>query len=229
MTKTNGNQTGDHRGAVLWDLDGTLIDSAPYHYQAWQETLRDEGVLISREQFADTFGQRNDLVLRTIFGPQLTAERAARIAVNKEQCYRALVREHGVTFLPGAKEWLTKLRAEGHPQALTTSAPRENVAVVLRALDAETCFDAVVAAEDVTHGKPDPEVFLVGAQRLSAPARCCVVVEDAPAGVEGAHRAGMRVIGIGPTDLLAGADHVSPTLEGLSPDLLLTLLGCPAA
>ena len=225
MTRTNGN----HPGAVLWDLDGTLIDSAPFHYLAWQETLRDEGVLISHEQFTGTFGQRNDLVLRTIFGPQLTAEHAARIAAHKEQRYRALVSEHGVTFLPGAKEWLTRLRAEGRPQALTTSAPRENVAVVLRALDAEACFDAVVVAEDVIHGKPDPEVFLVGAQRLSTPARCCVVVEDAPAGVEGAHRAGMRVIGVGPADLLAGADHISPTLEQLSADRLLTMLGCRAA
>ncbi len=225
MTKTNGNN-GDRPGAILWDLDGTLIDSGPYHYQAWQETLSDEGVHISHEMFAGTFGQRNDLVLRTIFGPQLTPEIATRVAMHKEQRYRALVQEHGVTFLPGAHGWLTRLRTEGYRQALTTSAPRENVAVVLRALDAGTYFDAVVAAEDVTHGKPDPEVFLVGAQRLSVPAHCCLVVEDAPAGVEGARRAGMRVIGVGPADLLADADHVCPSLEGLSADLIFALLRC---
>jgi beta-phosphoglucomutase family hydrolase len=219
-------QTGvfAHSRAVLWDLDGTLIDSGLHHYQAWTEILADEGVAFSLNQFVSTFGQRNDLVLRQFISPDITRDEIDRIAATKERRYRELVRAQGVQFLPGGADWLAALRCGGWKQALVTSAPCANVEVVVAALGAAPYFDAIVAAEDVTHGKPDPEVFLLAAQRIGASAAQCIVVEDAPAGIEGARRAGMHTVGIGNHAKPARPDLHFGALTDLPPDLFERVL-----
>jgi beta-phosphoglucomutase family hydrolase len=183
-------------GAVLWDLDGTLLDSEEYHWQSWRDTMASLGHPITREQFLATFGLRNDEILPRWLGAGATLEDIARVSLEKEQLYRKLLREGGVGPLPGAAEWVRKLHAEGWKQAIASSAPRKNVDVVLEVLGLGSFFQAVVSAEDVTQGKPDPQVFLIAAQRLEVQPACCIVVEDAPAGVEAARRAGMRSIGV---------------------------------
>ncbi len=180
--------------AVLWDLDGTLVDSEELHWQAWRETMAAEGVALSWEQFKATFGQRNDSFVPLWLGESATPERVARIGDAKEACYRRLVRERGLKPATGALEWVRRLQREGWRQAIASSAPRENVLVMLDALQLADAFQAIVAAEDVTRGKPDPQVFLLAAERLGVPPSRCVVVEDAPAGIEAAKRAGMRSI-----------------------------------
>jgi beta-phosphoglucomutase len=182
--------------AVLWDLDGTLVDSGDYHWRAWQETLAAEGVALSYQAFLDSFGQRNDRILAKWLGGEASAERIRRIADAKEAMYRDIARREGLVPLPGAREWVTRLRAAGWRQAVASSAPRANVEVMLEVIGLTALVDAVVAAEDVTHGKPHPEVFLAAALRLEVPPSRCVVVEDATAGVEAARRAGMRRIGV---------------------------------
>lgn len=181
---------------VLWDLDGTLVDSADLHWRAWRETLEREGVPISHAQFLDSFGQKNDRILARWLGPGTPRERISRIDSAKEAEYRRLVRTVGLAGLPGAADWIRRLRAGGWKQAIASSAPRENVAVMLDALGVGREFEAMAAAEDVTAGKPDPQVFLVAAGKLGLPPERCVVVEDAPVGVEAARRAGMRCIGV---------------------------------
>lgn len=218
MNRTIANDLA-HQRAVLWDLDGTLIDSGAHHYQAWVEILADEGVTLSLHQFVSTFGQRNDLVLRQFISPDITRAEIDRIAATKERRYRELVHTQGVRFLPGGAGWLDALRRAGWKQALVTSAPRANVEVIITALGAAPYFDTIVVAEDVTHGKPDPEVFLLAAQRIGAPATDCIVIEDAPAGIEGARRAGMRTIGIGEHVKPAGPDLHFDSLEDLPTDL----------
>jgi beta-phosphoglucomutase len=212
--------------AVLWDLDGTLVDSEEYHWRAWRETMAAEGAPVTREQFLASFGQRNDLILGEWLGRGADRERVRRIGEAKEGLYRRLVAEEGLSPLAGAAEWVKRLSGGGWRQAIASSAPRLNVQVVLGALGLSAAFQAIVSAEDVTIGKPDPQVFLLAAARLGiAPARC-VVVEDAAPGIEAARRAGMRSIGVrGATT--AAADVSVGSLDELPPDVFERLLERP--
>lgn len=200
---------------MLWDVDGTLIDSSEYHWLSWRGALDVEGRALAREEFAATFGQRNDEILRGLFGADYPAGEVARVADAKETLYRALVRERGVVLLPGVRRWLERLKDEGWLQAVASSAPRLNLEAIMGALGLEDYFAAIVSAEDVTAGKPDPQVFLVAAARLGADASRCVVVEDAPAGVEAARRAGMRSVGVLTSHESLNADVAVRTLDEL--------------
>jgi beta-phosphoglucomutase len=209
--------------AVLWDLDGTLVDSEQYHWLAWRDTMAAQGVPLTHAQFLATFGLRNDAIIPQWI-PGASIERIQRIANAKEQLYRRLVREGGLAPLPGAAEWTQRLANEGWRQAIASSAPRENIDAVLAVIGLASVFQALVSAEDVTLGKPDPQVFLTAAERLdSAPARS-IVVEDAPAGVEAAHRAGMPSIGISRHGTPLPADLAVASLADLPPDAFSRLL-----
>ena len=209
--------------AVLWDLDGTLADSGDYHWRAWRDTLRDEGVALTYQQFLDSFGQKNDRILTGWLGAATPMERIARIGDDKEALYRRIARDEGLVPLPGAANWVMRLRAAGWKQAIASSAPRANVEVMLDAIGLTREFDAVVSAEDVTRGKPDPQVFLRAAERLGVTPAHCVVVEDAAAGIEAAQRAGMRTIGVNPRGPL-DADVYVRSLTDLSDDAFVRLL-----
>lgn len=211
-------------GAVLWDLDGTLVDSEEYHWRAWRDTMAAEGVSITREQFLSSFGQRNDAIVPQWVGADATPERVWRIGEAKEVRYRSLVRREGLSPAPSAAEWVKRLREDGWQQAIASSAPRRNVEVVLEVLGFAGYFQAVVSAEDVQHGKPDPQVFLVAASRLGVPPSRCIVVEDAAAGIEAARRAGMRSIGLSRPGVALTADLVVPSLAALPPDAFRSLL-----
>ena len=210
--------------AVLWDMDGTLVDSADYHYRAWQAAMAELGRALSRAEFAATFGQRNDAILRRYLGPQVTPEDIQRIGDAKEAHYRALVSAGGIVALPGVREWLARLHAAGWRQAIASSGPRLNAAAIMDALSLRAAFDAVIAAEDAVHGKPDPEVFLVAAARLGVDPACCVVVEDAPTGIEAGRRGGMRTLGVLTTHPHLDADRVVRSLAELEEDAFERLL-----
>ena len=128
--------------AVLWDLDGTLVDSADYHWLAWREALSATGYTFDKDFLVATFGQRNDRILRTMLGPDATDAEIQHIADDKEARYRALVRKRGIELLPGAELWLKRLRASGWRQALATSAPRANVAAMVEVLGLAEYFGA---------------------------------------------------------------------------------------
>jgi len=183
--------------AVLWDLDGTLVDSRDQHWRAWRSAMAAEGVTITEPQFLASFGQRNDAILTGWLGARATPDFIARVGEEKERRFRELVEREGATPLPGVAHWVQALAAAGWVQAIASSAPRLNVEVSYRALGMGDRFGAVVSAEDVRQGKPDPEVFLVAAARVGVPPGRCVVVEDAAAGIEAARRAGMQSIGVG--------------------------------
>jgi HAD superfamily hydrolase (TIGR01509 family) len=199
--------------AVLWDLDGTLVDSGDYHWIAWRDTLAGEGVEITHEQFLASFGQKNDRILRGWLGEGTPDDTIQRIGDSKEATYRQLAIERGLIPLPGALEWTTRLRRDGWRQAIASSAPRLNVEVVLQALSLDTNFDAITSAEDVAAGKPDPQIFLAAASRLAVPPTRCIVVEDAAAGIEAARRAGMRCIGVSRAGSLDGDVSVGSLSE----------------
>lgn len=205
-------------------MDGTLLDSADYHWLSWRDALAREGVDLTYEQFAATFGQRNDTILRGYFGPHMPASEIERIAEAKELRYRELVRTRGIELLPGVRRWLMRLKRDGWRQAVASSAPRTNIETIIEVLDLREYFDVVVSAEDVQRGKPDPQVFLVAAERVAVPPARCIVVEDAPAGLEAARRAGMRAIGVRSSHAELQADRVVGTLDELPDDAFDALL-----
>lgn len=203
--------------AALWDMDGTLVDSEEYHWLAWRDTMAAEGITITYDQFLATFGQRNDSILPLWLPAGASPERIERAGDAKEELYRKLVRERGLAPLPGAVEWVRRLGEQGWRQAVASSAPRANIDVVLEVIGLDGGFQAVVSAEDVTAGKPDPQVFLTAAARLGVPPERCIVVEDAAPGVEAARRGGMRCIGVSRKGSLA-ADVVVRSLADLPSD-----------
>ncbi|HYE72195.1 MAG TPA: HAD family phosphatase, partial [Blastocatellia bacterium] len=210
--------SNNHKRAVIWDLDGTLINSVEHHWQAWRAVMAAENFEFSFEQFTSDFGKRNDEILRGYFGEQLTPSEIERIALAKETQYRQAVKTIGLDLLPGARHWLEALKEQGWLQALGTSAPRGNIDAIFEVLGIEQFFDAVVSSEEVKQGKPAPDVFLRAAEMLKVSPEVCIVVEDAPAGIEAARRAGMRNIGVLTTHSSLQADLVVETLDRIPSD-----------
>src|SRR5215813_125121 len=210
--------------AVLWDMDGTLIDSAHFHWISWRNTLADQGITITHEQFLSSFGQRNDSILPQWLGTAATPERMEKIGSAKEELYRHLIRRDGISPLPGVADWIRRLHKQGWLQAVASAAPRANIDAVLEALSASHIFQAIVSAEDVHRGKPDPEVYLLAASRVGVPPERCIVVEDAVAGIEGARRAGMRSIGVSRDGHPLSGDVVVRSLDLLDSDAFEVLL-----
>ncbi|MBI2816859.1 MAG: HAD family phosphatase [Acidobacteria bacterium] len=215
MASTEAEQ---NRRAVLWDLDGTLLDSAQHHWLAWHDSMAAEGVELTYEHFLKHFGQRNDVTIPEYLGRTVSPDELARISDAKENHYRRMVRERGIELLPGVGPWLKRLKAGGWKQAIASSAPRLNVDVIVDTLKIRCYFDLIVSAEDVRRGKPDPEIFLEAASRLAVPPGRCVVVEDAPAGVEAARRAGARIIAVLTSQQTLNADVVVRRLDELTPN-----------
>jgi len=200
--------------AVLWDLDGVLVDSAPFHFQAWRELLASLGWELSEAVFRRTFGLRNDAILSDLVG-DLPPGEMERLAARKEALFRRAALGN-IVPLPGALGLLRLLRERGFKLALVSSTPHGNIDLILGSLGVEAAFDVIVGEEDVRRGKPDPEGFLLAARRLGVPPGECGVIEDAPVGVEAAKRGGMRCVGVSrdrPRDALAKADLVVETLE----------------
>jgi len=195
-------------------MDGTLVDTREQHWRSWREAMASVDVTITERQFSTTFGQRNDAILASWVGERATPQFVERVGGDKEQRFRDFVRHEGVVVLPGVAEWVERLHADGWLQAIASSAPRANVEVTWQALEFSSLLAAAVSAEDVTKGKPDPQVFLVAASRLGVEPTRCVVVEDAVAGIEAAQRAGMHSIGVG-DNVGTAADVTVGSLEQL--------------
>jgi beta-phosphoglucomutase len=213
--------------AILWDVDGTLVDSAEYHWLTWREALARERFQLTRAQFDASFGQRNDTILRGYFGADLPDAEVARIGGLKEELYRELVRTRGIEPLPGVTRWLARLKADGWRQCVASSAPRANLDAITAALRLGDYFDGMVSAEEVKHGKPAPDIFLAAAAKFACEPVRAVVVEDAPAGLEGARRAGCRTVGVLTTHAALNADTVVASLAELRADAFDQLV--PAA
>jgi beta-phosphoglucomutase family hydrolase len=190
--------------AFIFDMDGTLVDNMAYHTQAWLALLAELGVhMTAGEARRRIAGQTNEQTLRQILGDEVSGAEIARYAARKESLYRALYGPH-LKAVAGLDGFLAKAHCLGVPLAVATAADRANIAFVLGGLGIDHCFRVVVGAEDVAHGKPDPEMFLTAASRLGVPARQCLVFEDSLAGMEAARRAGMKAVAL-TTTLDAGA------------------------
>ena len=180
--------------AVIWDLDGVIIDSADEHRRAWQRLAREEEIKFTDEDFWATFGKRNDDIIAILWGP-LSPEQVQLLRDRKEIYFRDLIRQTAAP-LPGSMELMRSLHEAGYLQALASSAPIENIQLISEVLGLERYLTALVSGETVPHGKPAPDIFLKAAQELHIEPSRSLVIEDAVAGVEAAHAAGMRCIAV---------------------------------
>jgi HAD superfamily hydrolase (TIGR01509 family) len=201
--------------AVLWDLDGVIVNSGSYHFQAYRWLLERHGVELTEDYFfSRLFGRRNWDILHDVL-PGASEEEVHRLAEEKERKFRELVRGN-IEALPGSIQLLNRAHDAGLKQSIVSSTPRLNIQMIVDSLGIFEYLDAVVGEEDSKRGKPDPEPFMVAADRLGVAYERCVVIEDAPDGVRAGKAAGMRVIGVATTrspELLAEADLVTPDLE----------------
>jgi len=208
--------------AVIFDMDGVIVETGPQHFAAWRKLFAEMGRELSKEEFHGTFGRRNREILRYTLGDKLSETQIEELGRKKEEYYRALLGE-GVKAAPGFVPLLKALRAKGFKIAVGTSAPQQNVELILDKLGVREQLDAVVTAEDVERGKPDPETFLLAAQRCNVQPRKCVVFEDAVAGIQAAKAAGMRCVGVGGMDM-AQADLMVDSLEKVTIPVVKSLL-----
>lgn len=215
---------------VIWDVDGTLLDSGEMHYNSWVNLAQNLGKPFTPEDFRRTFGRRNPEIIRQLFGEHYTDQEVDDLGFQKEEYYRKTARQ-GLTLLPGVQALLEGLHKAGFKQAIGSSAPRQNLDLLLELTGIAPFFEAVVGAEDTQRGKPDPQVFLVAAQKLGLPPDRCMVLEDAVAGVEAAAAAGMASIAVTfvghHSDAIlqaAGAQLVVKSLEEVTVETVLELL-----
>ncbi len=181
--------------AFIFDMDGTLVDNMRFHGAAWQQMLLENGIETDAQEFlVKTAGKTNREIIPNFFADADEA-RLLELGLRKETLYREL-------FLPerraidGAIEFLEAAKSLGVKMAVATAAPVANMEFILDGLDLRRFFGAITTAADVSHGKPNPEVFLKSAKKLNVEPQNCLVFEDAINGFEAAYRAGMKSIGL---------------------------------
>lgn len=185
--------------AVIFDMDGVLVDSERIHYLAYNKLLRKHGKEISKEYFKrKLFGvpaKQNFIKIFSEQGENIDETKSDELAKEKDKYYREISQSE-LTSFDGATELLKLLRKNGLKTALATSASKENVEMVIKKFGWENYFDAVVTADDVKKGKPDPEIFLKAGKFLGVNSQECIVIEDSKHGIEAAKKAGMKCIAV---------------------------------
>ena len=203
-------------GAVLFDLDGTLIDSMPLHQRSWQLWHAELGLAFDGAGFFEaTAGRTNLEILTDLFPARPRAELDA-LARRKEALYREIAATE-LQLIPGAEAVCRAARSRGLKLAVCTAAPPENIAIAFGRFGMADWVDAVASPADGLRGKPHPDIFLAAAERLGLPPAACLVFEDAPLGIEAARRAGMAAVAL-TTTLPAEAFAHYPNLVSTMPD-----------
>ena len=208
---------------ALFDWDGVIIDSSRHHEKSWELLAKEEGLPLPPDSFRLGFGRKNQIIIPEIYRWAHDPVEIERLGARKEAIYRELMAADTLEPLPGVRAWLATLRNAGIPRAVGSSTPRANLDAAMGRLGLSEYFDAIVSAEDVTLGKPNPEVFLKAAERIGCRPERCVVFEDALAGIAAARAGGMRVVGIAtthPPEELTQADLAVHRMDELSVEQL---------
>ena len=190
--------TAAFKGAIIWDLDGTIASTEQAHFAAWQEILAHEGVDYSYERFLHDFGRNNGELLPELLGPDLSLARIDEISRRKEAAFRRYLHQgYGVRLLPGVLDWLNRFEEAGVKQAIGSSGPMANIVALVEKLEIGDYFHGLLTGIRLPRGKPHPAIFLnVAAAIETEPARC-IVIEDSLHGVEAALRGSMPVVAVG--------------------------------
>ncbi len=196
--------------AAIFDMDGTLVDSFEAHWLSWQEIAKENDIVYTREMYNNSFGRpfksiielfwrRNGKYFNPDGSPMFSDAEFKVLEDRKEELYRDIFRENFI-LMPGVESFLTRLKDAGFKIAIGSSGPKENIQMVVDKINAimgrTDIFDATVSCDEVTTGKPDPEIFLKAAQKLGMEPKQCCVFEDSDAGIEAACRAYMRRVAI---------------------------------
>jgi beta-phosphoglucomutase len=200
--------------AVIWDLDGVIIDSAEEHRQAWLRMAREENLPMTDADFWATFGKRNDDIMHMLWGP-MPPDRIQALADRKEAYFRELIRKTAKP-LPGSMELMRGLHDAGFLQALASSTPLVNIDLISEVLGLNRYLTVLVSGETVPHGKPAPDIFLKAAEALHVGPSVSLVIEDAVAGVQAAHAAGMRCISVAGNRDLPGLHEAELMVKSLT-------------
>lgn len=212
--------------AAIFDMDGVLIDSNAAHFKAFHRIGADLGVQFTDAELQQTFGMHNLQIFPMLLRQALPRERVLELAEQKETYYREFAHTT-LQPIPGALGLFARLRQAGWKLAVGSSGPSANVRLAIDVLGIGEHLDAVVTGDDVEHGKPAPDVFLLCLQRLEMSAAQCVVLEDAPQGVTAALAAGIAAVALTssrPAAMLGHAQLVVDHLDDLSPELLGALM-----
>lgn len=202
--------------AVIFDMDGVLVDSYRAHYESWASLCAEHGVPFDEQRFTATFGRTSRDIIRLLWQPPPDDPAVRALDDRKEALYREIV-ARDFPAMDGASELLGSLHAAGIELAVGSSGPPENVELAVDRLGRHF-FAATVTGRDVDRGKPDPQVFQLAAERLGVTPDACVVIEDAPDGIEAAHAAGMAAIA------LASTGRAQTDFDGLAPALIVRSL-----
>ncbi len=210
---------------VIWDMDGVLIDSMEIHFKIWEQVFSEYNVGFARKDFNRHFGTTNQETIQTVLGDKLSFEESRDLAEKKQ----LLFEQQAITeaqLIPGVGKWLQFFFDRNIPQAVASSNAQRFIEAVAENKRISHFFKTLVSAEGLA-SKPDPAVFLESARLINANPDCCLVFEDAAAGVEGANRAGMKCIAITTTnsaDALKKADLIIPSFSALTQTQLQNLV-----
>lgn len=213
--------------AFVFDMDGVIVDSNPFHKIAIRQFCFQHGHSLSEQQLKEkVYGRTNRDWLKNLFG-NLPEKQLQAYAEEKEKLFREIYSDN-ITALKGLHHFLDRLEQHSIPKAIATSAPRANVDFILSRTGLEKYFPVILDDTDVSHGKPDPEIYIKSAAALGLLNGQCIVMEDSISGVEAAKRAGSSVIGITTThtaDELANTDYTIRDFTGQDPLELIEKLG----
>jgi beta-phosphoglucomutase len=213
--------------AIIFDMDGVLVSSGAAHAKSWQLAAKKYDREVDQKTFTATFGRPSRDIIRLIWGAETTDDQVTEIDALKETLYRELITGM-VPLMVGVREVLAAFAEEGYQLAVGSSGPKENIDLVLDETGLRSQFSAVVNGFDIEHGKPAPDCFLLCAERMGVNPETCLVIEDAPVGIQAANAAGMKAVGLTgthPAEPLhnAGAAEVVEDLRHVTPELAARL------
>lgn len=210
---SDNGQTSHEEFAVIFDMDGVIVDNNWAHKEAIQRFFSDHGVDLTDREFRErVFGRTNREWIRETFDQELPQDQIQRMIREKEALYREIYQPH-IALLGGLRKLLESLEKVEVPLALATSAPMSNVEFILGEGDIDGYFQVILTDADVTEGKPHPEIYLKTADALGTPPEQCIVIEDSLAGVEAGKAAGASVIAVTTTHSREELSHANLVVE----------------
>jgi len=211
------SDTGHYRShwGAIFDWDGVVIDSSSQHEESWERLALEIAKPLPEGHFKLGFGRKNEFIIPEQLHWSRDPEEIHRLSLRKEALYREIVKERGLSPLPGVREWLQTLAGAGIPCVIGSSTHRLNIEVSLEIIHLAEYFADIVSAEDVTQGKPAPDVFLKAASKIHRDPQMCVVFEDAHVGIQAARNAGMKVVAVATTNPLRDLGAADLAVERL--------------
>jgi HAD superfamily hydrolase (TIGR01509 family) len=210
--------------AVIWDMDGVIIDSVPCHYQAWQVVFKNRGINYLTTIADKPFGHIDTIKSVMI---EASTEDIAAVSREKEEIFKDILKKKGIHPLPGVIKLLDELKRQGFKLALASAASKNTVSLIIDTISIRYYFDTIICAEDVQFTKPDPEAFMLALTNMSVEATDSCVIEDMPSGISAARCLGIHCISITTNhskEKLSKADLVVDSLEMVSTTDIINLI-----